>query len=66
MFKVAKQIYFFSTNVDKSAAWYEALLDIPQDTVEAIPEKFALIRLGEIELCFHSADPGPIRQRLWH
>jgi predicted enzyme related to lactoylglutathione lyase len=45
--------YLFVTNVRKSSAWYSKILSAPLIINE---ESFALIEIGDSELCFHLAD----------
>lgn len=48
-----KAVFMFVKNIKQSSAWYAEVFNLPL----AIAEKnFALIKVGEVELCFHRAD----------
>ena len=46
-------IYLFVEKIKESSHWYSKVLKMP---LEIDDDNFALIRIGECELCFHLAD----------
>jgi predicted enzyme related to lactoylglutathione lyase len=56
MFKSVSQIYLSVKDVKEARDFYCSLLELPFDTNQEIENAFSLIRVGDIELCFHVAD----------
>lgn len=56
MFEGVRQVYLFCKNVEESVAWYEQFLNFTQEQREAVKGQFALIKISNIEFCFHAAD----------
>lgn len=53
MLRKLQAVYIFAENVRESASWYSNVLGVSLEIDEI---SFALIKLGEFELCFHQAD----------
>ena len=53
MLKSLYATYMFVENIKESSSWYSTVLNIP---LEIDDENFALLRIGDNELCFHQAD----------
>ncbi|RYZ54049.1 MAG: hypothetical protein EOP07_16700, partial [Proteobacteria bacterium] len=53
MFKAVHSVFMFVENIEQSRDWYASVLDRKPTYID---EKFAMFKIGEINLCFHQAD----------
>lgn len=56
MFKSIAQIYLSVRDVKEARDFYSRLLGLPFDPSEELTGVFSMIKVGDIEFCFHKGD----------